>query len=203
METLLETLPRQRIESRLAGDELPSASVREPRATPSAEPDRGTHILIATRMDASERDAVIFALRMAAAQRARVTLLHVVAPVEPSSVHWLDAIDQLHRALAAESHKSATALDQARSDLAAFWERELPYEFRNTVEMHTECRIGDVATQIARAADELAVDLICLCDRPSRWYLPLFPGLTQQILRLSSKPIVFARPQVQHNSARL
>ena len=182
-----------------AGNGSPRTTVFErPRLTSPTESPIA-HILVAVRIDQREREAVKLALRMAAAQRARVTLLHVVAPVELTSMHWLDAIDNLHRAVSRQSRDQLSEVDQGRSHLSDFLDREIPRELREPLDLQVECRVGDVATEIARFADEQSVDLVFLCDRPSGWRPSIWSSLSQRIVQLNSKPIVFARPQAKQN----
>jgi nucleotide-binding universal stress UspA family protein len=182
-----------------AGNGSPRTIVLEkPRLASPAE-NAIAHILVAVPLDKHEREAVLLALRMAAAQRARVTLLHVVAPSEPTSMHWLDAIDNLHRAMAGQTRHSTSAVEQGRSDLAAFLDREIPRELRDSLDLQVECRVGDVATEIARFTESQSVDLVFLCDRPSGWRPSILSSLSQRIVQLNSKPIVFARPQAKRN----
>lgn len=158
-----------------------------------------THILVATRLVEADREAVTLALRMAATHRARVTLLHVLTPFHPISVHWLDAIDNLHRAVSGQSPNEVTAAHEGRSKITEFLQREIPSDLRDSLEIRTECRVGDVATEIARVTDQEAVDLVFLCDRPSRWRPSILSSLTQRIVELNSRPIVFARSQANRN----
>jgi len=150
------------------------------------------HILVPVRMDASERQAVSLALRMAAAHRARVTLLHVLRRVEPPSAHWLDAIDNLHRALDGHSRDPGAAIRERESELRAFLEREIPVDARDAVDIHFECRVGGVATEIVRATRELAADLVVLRRHPARWRRSLPFGATNRVVQLGSIPIMLA-----------
>ncbi len=150
------------------------------------------HLVVAVRLEAREREGVTLALRMAAAHQARVTLLHVLEPFEPSSFHWLDAIDSLHRALTKPPRDSAAAIASKRADIAAFLEREIPAELRDKVDVQCECRIGDIATEVARFAEEQAADLLLLCSCPSSWRPTLWPGLSRRIANLLPKPVILA-----------
>ncbi len=160
------------------------------------------HILVATRLHESEREAVMLALRMAAAQRARVTLLHVLVPFTPPSVHWLDAIDNLHRALNEQPRDSEDAIQKGRSEIVTFLNCEIPREVREPVAIQIECRVGDVASEIAAFAEEQAVDLVFLCDRPPSWRPSFLSSLSQRIAQLNSKPIVFGRQQTNSKRER-
>jgi len=189
--------PRPSIhESPHSGNGSPRTPVLETPRVASLTENASAHFLVSLRLDESECDAVRLALRMAAVQRARVTLLYVVAPTEPTSMHWLDAIDRLHRALAEPPRHNISAVEQGRADLAAFLDRAIPRELRDSLAVQVECRVGDVATEIARFAESQSVDLVFLCDRPSGWRPS---SLTQRIVQLNSKPIVFARSQAKQN----
>lgn len=150
------------------------------------------HILVPVRLDASERDAVSFALRMAAAHGARVTLLHVLTPLGTPSAHWLDAIDNLHRALDGHPRDTAPAIRTSESAILEFLEREIPADAREAVDIHVECRVGDVATEIARATHELAADLVVLRRHPARWRRSHLSELTNRVVQLGSIPIMLA-----------
>ncbi len=180
-----------------SGNGTERASILQPPQPTAAVENAVSHILVAVRLDAQESEAVTLALRMAASHRARVTLLHVIAPYAPVSVHWLDAIDNLHRALSGQSRDDAAAMRQGQSSVVEFLDRKIPLALREPLDLRVECPIGDVAAEIAKFTDEQSVDLVFLCDRPSGWRPSIWPSLSQRIVQLNSKPIVFARPQAK------
>lgn len=151
-----------------------------------------THILVPVRLDASEREGVSLALGMAAAHRARVTLLHVLTPFEAPSAHWLDAIDNLQRALDGHSRDTAPAIRMREAEIREFLEREIPPANRAAVDVAVTCRVGDVATEIVRAAKDLAADLVVLGRHRTRRRPSFSPGLTDRVVQLGSIPIVLA-----------
>jgi nucleotide-binding universal stress UspA family protein len=156
---------------------------------------RIAHILVAIRLDAAERDTVAMALRMASIHRAKVTLLHVLEPLERNSFHWLDAIDNLHRALSGASHDAASAIEKGRTDLKTFLEREIPREARGMLDIQVECRIGDVAAEIAGFAAAHGADLVLVGNSPSMWRPPFWPRLSQRILSLTPRPVLLVNPK--------
>ena len=160
----------------------------------STAPGAGSlaHILVPVRLDACERQAVSFALRMAAAHGTRVTVLHVLKPFESPSAHWLDAIDNLHRALDGHPRDTSAAIRKRQSEMREFLEREIPADARQAVDIQVECRVGDVATEIIRAARELAADLVVLRRRPARWRRSLSFGPTHRVVELGTVPIMLA-----------
>lgn len=163
---------------------------RRPRIVPAA--GAFTHVLVPVRVDASERRVVSLALHVAAAHRARVTLLHVLEPFDPPSAHWLDAIDNLHRALGGQDRDTGSAIRERESEMRAFLEREIPADVRKGVDIDVECRVGDVVTEILRATRERAADLVVLRRNPARWHRPLSFGLANRLARLGSTPIMLA-----------
>lgn len=150
------------------------------------------HILVPVRLDASERESVSLALGMAAAHRARVTLLHVLTAFEAPSAHWLDAIDNLQRALDGHSRDTAPAIRMREAEIREFLEREIPAAKRAAVDVAVACRVGDVATEIVRAAKDLAADLIVLGRRRPRRRPSFSSGLTDRVVQLGSIPIMLA-----------
>ncbi len=157
------------------------------------------HVLVATRLDPRDRDAVTFALNLAAGHRARVTLLHVAEPVESRSFHWLDGIDRLHHALSHQRCAELSVVNNVRANLTSYLQREVPADLRDSLDIDVECRIGAVATEIANFVNSQNVDLVVLCDRLSMWRLPFFPSLSQQIVRQCSQPVVFAQQAPHRN----
>lgn len=157
------------------------------------------HVLVATRLDPRDRDAVTFALTLAAGHRARVTLLHVAEPSESRSTHWLDGIDRLHHALSNQRCAELPAVDSVRANLTSYLQREIPADLRDSLDIDVECRIGDVATEIATFVNSQNVDLVVLCNRPSAWRLSFFPSLSQRIVEQCSKPVVFAQQATHQN----
>lgn len=157
------------------------------------------HVLVATRLDPRDRDAVMFALNLAAGHRARVTLLHVAEPAESRSAHWLDGIDRLHHALSNQRCAELSVVDNVRANLTSYLHREIPADLWDSLDIEVECRIGNVATEIANFANSQNVDLVVLCNRPSAWRLSFFRSLSQEIVEQCSKPVVFAQRNQQRN----
>lgn len=165
------------------------------------------HILVPTNFDPRERPAVMLALQMALACQAKVTLLHVLAPAEPPrSTHWLDAIDNLYDALSRPRGQTQMAalmqaIESTRARISAFLEAEIPLEIRRDLDIRTECRSGETATEVARFADENEVDLMILSsDRSTRRFF-FRRQLSKEILRLARQPVILVHPHVSDQVA--
>jgi len=158
------------------------------------------HILVPTALVPRDRAALLLGLRLAA-QQARVTVLHVAPPLEPpNSVHWLDAIDNLHRAMAEPRAAPAAcsvdeAMQRACARIRADFERMVPASLRYSAQVRAACRVGDTATEIARFAEKEAVDLVILSGVPSAWRLPFWPSVSRRVLQRTTRPVVFVRPE--------
>lgn len=148
------------------------------------------HFLVATRLASSECESIEFAIRMANKLGAEVTFLHVIPPIESESTNWLDAIEHLHRAVCGQPRTMVAAIERGRASIRDFLQNEIPESLRQGVVMHCECRVGDVATEVARFADEKKVALVFVCERPSGWHPLLSMSVSQRIARLNSRPIV-------------
>lgn len=163
--------------------------------SPSASLPQRLHVLLPIRGDRRERDATMLALQMAAGCRAKVTLLHVLAPPEQTStVHWLDAIESLHRGLSGPRRTDAKSLEKTRAEMLAYVEREIPADLRKSLDIQSECRIGDVAEEIARCANDRPVDLVIVCAARSRWRWPWWSRISQRVVSLTRKPVILVHP---------
>lgn len=154
------------------------------------------HILIPVHLTRRDQTALLLGLQMAHAFQGQVTVLHVLAPQEqPSSMHWLDAIDDLHRSLSRERHRSdLTSVQRGQEEVTAFLDRELPAGMRRAADIRVECRIGDPANEIARFADEQA-DLVLMSEQRTVWRLPLWPSMARRVLQRTLKPVLLVHPQ--------
>lgn len=184
--------PKTPIDSRRSANGWGSDSTSARHATARAADTVIRHILVPVRLDESERESVSLALRMAAAHRARVTFLHVVSAFETPSAHWLDAIDNLHRALAGYPRDVAPEIRKHEAKVRAFLEREIRGAAHDDIEVGVECRVGDVASEISRATEELGVDLVVLRRRSTGRRPARRPGLSARVVQLSAIPIMIA-----------
>lgn len=171
------------------------ASVSHAEQANPAEAPAQTHILVPVRVDGSDEDWRM-AIEMAASLRpgARITLLHVLPPLTNApdrSFHWLDAIERLHKP---NGHVKVNDIEKTRQTLAARLETILPTTRRALMTLTTECRIGEPAAEIARFANEQSVDLVVLCERRSRWRWPLWPRLSERVLRMTDRPVMLVDP---------
>ncbi|MBX3439759.1 MAG: universal stress protein, partial [Planctomycetaceae bacterium] len=161
------------------------------------------HILIPTHLAGYERSAVLLGLQLANASHARTTLLRVLPPQEqPSSMHWLDAIDSLYDRLDRRNgdpngEQKLSLVDAVRAEILTYVQREVPAELLSEAAIQVEVRFGDLASEVARYADETQVDLIVLSSGPPGWGLGLRAGprRLRQILQLAKQEVVMVRPE--------
>lgn len=147
-----------------------------------------SHILLPTNLDEREASTLLMAVRLAAAYGAELTVLHVLRPEEsPNAMHWLDALDGLHRKRA--SVALVDAVERGRKAILSFVQR-IPAELCDRVTIHLECRIGDPATEVARFADSQDIDLVMFSSPRSRWQLRLRIDLARRVMRLTTKPVL-------------
>lgn len=160
-------------------------------------------ILAPTTMSEREQPAIRLGFQLAAATGARLTVLHVLpvpepAPEDARSLHWLDAIDSLHRDLFARGDAPMRSrrelLDDARRRLADFVERLVPESWRLQADVRLECQCGDVVDEIARCAVAESADLVILTSALSRWRLPLVPGRLHRVLQSLRSRVIVVRP---------
>ena len=153
------------------------------------------HILVPLSLNENDRPALTLGLQLAAAHRADITLLHVLPPEEtPGSVHWLSAIDNLHQSLSNPTRPKAPTVDEARAAIQAFFVREAADHLRDSVQVRTECRVGDPASEIVRFAEHESVDMVILATELTTWGLPIWPGLVRSVLGNTRKQVVLVRP---------
>ncbi len=163
---------------------------------------RYRHILVPNGLADHELPALRLGAEMAALQRAALTVLYVRHAVDDrSSVHWLDAIDQLHQALdqsgGSQKRGSHDADAQARQQIKEILDQELPAQGCDGLEVRVECRTGDVADQIAQFADETSVDLVIMSTGRSRWWFPVLPASVRRVLRHARHQVILVGPDVR------
>jgi len=153
------------------------------------------HILIPVRLTGEDQTALFMGLQMAHAFHGKLTVLHVLAPQElPNSMHWLDAIDDLHRTLSRERVRlDLTSIQRGREKVLTFLDRELPAGM-SRADIRAECRIGDVAQEIARFAEQSA-DLVLMSEQRSGWRFSLRPSMARRVLQRTHKPVLLVHPQ--------
>jgi|GEM_PF-4882209 len=163
------------------------------------------HILIPTSLEKVDRPAVMLGLQMAAAYQAKATLLHILPAGETSnSVHWLDALDNLNRAMMTPGREVLSGqrlVDATRTRIREYLDQEIPATLRSSLEIHVECRLGEVAEEITKFADAQGVDLTILCCEPTTWGLPILPSTVRRILQLSQKRVIMVRPDTVAQAA--
>lgn len=202
---------------------LPEMHVRWPEVTESARnlpedvPLDGegdySQILAPTTLSPDERPAILLGFQLAAATGARLTLLHVLPDVEPvtngaernGSLHWLEAIDNLHQALRTGRVLSRPArlkrLEQFRGRLAEFAEEQVPACLRLETNVRFECLSGDVVEEIARYAVAESADLVILTSRLSCWKLPVVPSRLHRVLQRLHSRVIVVRPDGKPRTA--
>jgi nucleotide-binding universal stress UspA family protein len=176
------------------------AAPRTVASSDIADSSEYSHILIPTGMQRRDLPAVLLGLQMAAALNAKATVLHVAPMPEPTNpLHWLDAIENLHRAMAhpgkpASADEVKELLEESRTRVRAYLEREIPVHLRTQVDIDVECCLGDVADEILRFASVESVDLVVLSSRLSRWWLPVVPPRVHRMLQRMRKRVIVVRP---------
>ncbi|AMV28887.1 Universal stress protein family protein [Gemmata sp. SH-PL17] len=124
-----------------------------------------SHVLVPTDFRAECRAAYRVAFAAALGSGATVSLLHVLPAESEDEYQGLDAIRLLHRA--AEHVSSGKPLPPANPAAARALQlerlrAEIHPEWIGPIELRLEVRTGDVVAEIARYADESAVDLIVM-----------------------------------------
>ena len=166
---------------------------------------RYVHILVPTSLARTERPALLWGAQTAAAHDARLSVLHVLPPFDESgSIHWLDGLDNLHRALSGSGGppRRGTATPQDRRAAVEAWRHRVrefveglvPAALRQGVDLRAELSVGEVADEIARFADDEGVDLMILSSDLRRGWLPILPARLRQILKLTRTPSAVVRP---------
>jgi nucleotide-binding universal stress UspA family protein len=143
------------------------------------------HIVIPTDLKAGDRAALKLGMQLAAGKRAKVTFLHVVPLAdELNPMHWLDAIENLHRAWSRpEPVNPAGLIERSLARAHAFLQCEVPPETRRGIDVHVECRAGEFARELARYAEESAADLVLLSGGLFWGWLHILPGRVRQVLK--------------------
>jgi hypothetical protein len=175
---------------------LGEGSPTESRLDGSIELCRHLLVPMTATMD---RSAAIAGLRLGGLMQARVTLLQVWSTPPQCSLHWLDAIEQLHDGVGSRSRCSREAeqensLLEAQMKMVEWLKREIPEPLRHQVEICVEARIGDLGREVARYAEQMRVDLLILRRVPSRWGRPVLPRAARRLLRMTDTPAILIHP---------
>jgi hypothetical protein len=160
------------------------------------------HLLVPIMATNMDRSTAMIGLRLGKFMRARVTLLQVWSAPPQRSLHWLDAIEQLHDGLSSRSRCSREAehensMLEAQMRMVEWLKREVPEPLRNQVEICVEARFGDLPREVARFADRMAVDLLILRRVTSRWGRPVLPRAARRLLRMTDTPAILVHPDAQ------
>jgi nucleotide-binding universal stress UspA family protein len=160
------------------------------------------HILVPVTPTDAERSTAIMALHLGGLLQARVTFLQVCPPPPEQSLHWLDAIDQLHeglsgRARCAGEDEEDQPVRAVQMTMVEWIKREIPEPLRNQVEISVEARLGDFAGEVVRYANEKSVDLLILRRVTSRWGRPVLPRPARRILKRTHTPAILVHPDAQ------
>jgi len=167
-----------------------------------------SHILIPTTLTHRERSAILLGLQMASAWGSQVSLLHVASPTREvastvdreTSVHWLEAIDNLHQALARPRVSDASRiLDDCHTELLDFLDREIPIHLRQQPQLRRECRLGDPAEEILSYLTTTGVDLLILPSDLSGW-LSMIPSAAHRLLQQAPCHVILVQPDPQERS---
>lgn len=173
-----------------------------------------SHILVPTEMSPRELPALQLGLQIAAASKAPLTLLHVlpndmVAPTgaeRSSSMHWLEAIDNLHEAMSPErnarTRDRVKLIEETRLKLAAYLKQHVPNRLRDQVEIRFECTLGDTTDEIVRFAEMRSVDLLVMTSGLSHWRLPFAPARVHRVLQRVHSRVLVVRPNAKDKKAK-
>lgn len=159
------------------------------------------HLLV-PMAETMDRPTAIVGLRLGGLMQARVTLLQVWSTPPQRSLHWLDAIEQLHDGLSSRSRCSREAeqensLLEAQMKMVEWLKREIPEPLRHQVEICVEARIGDLGREVARYAEQMSVDLLILRRVTSRWGQPVLPRAARRLLKMTDTPAILIHPDAQ------
>jgi nucleotide-binding universal stress UspA family protein len=159
-----------------------------------------SRILIPTRLLEREREAVRLAMQLSTPGHPQITLLHVLPETaRRQSLHWLDAIDNLHEAVSRPANSPPLSGDQQsierwRQSALKFFGGELAHADAGLVNVRAECRWGDAGAEIARYAKDAAVDLVILTSG-RRWsWLPGVQSYVQSALEETGSHVIVVRP---------
>lgn len=169
---------------------------------------RYSHILVPCRLNDADQAALTLGAEIACRHGARLSILHV-SPVldDGPSVHWLDAIDRLYRALDNRSvttaERSSDLPERPGKQLGQFVYQHIPQQLRSSLDLDCISLRGDTASSIARYANDSDVDLVIMSCRIPRWWQSALPSTVQRVMRLTQKQILSIRPEAfnGHRSA--
>jgi nucleotide-binding universal stress UspA family protein len=155
------------------------------------------HILVPTNFLSADRAAYRLALALAQPSQSRITLLHVI-PEEPDEAYsGLDAIKLMHRAAEGGSSPLGRARKltaERREALSARLRSELHSEWLGSLPVVTEVRSGDALDEIARAIEELQVDLVVLASPRPTWAPRFGRSVAERLARRTEAKIVTVLP---------
>jgi len=152
------------------------------------------HVLVPVCLDPSERGALMEALELVAGYRrgAKVTLLHVIES-KPDPIHdpfdWLSPLRRLQHELARRS-RLESALKAARRSIETLVNGDLPRQLHGLLEIRSECRVGEPATEVVRFANEQSVELVVLCFHRSERGWSHWPLQSDRIATMIQAPVV-------------
>ncbi|MGE0758891.1 MAG: universal stress protein [Pirellulaceae bacterium] len=163
-----------------------------------ARPGRYRHILVPCTEDDAEPAALELAAVLATLHGACLTVLHILPPVEAEpSLHWLDAIDRLHKALhpgsAVDLSTYLESPEQSPARVRQILRRLGLDSKREAVAVRDELRTGDFMDQTQRFVAATGVDLLILsCGLPP-WWLPLLPPLVRRVVHGMPCEVILVR----------
>jgi len=165
---------------------------------------RYNHILVPCGLnDEVDISTLNLAVELAKGHEARLTILNV-SPVldDGPSVHWLDAIDRLYRALDNRPVTTGTtggqysdSTERPGKQLAQFVYQHVPQQLRSSLDLHCISLSGDAANMTARYANDTDVDLVIMACRIPKWWHSALSSTVQRVMRLTRKQILLIRPE--------
>ncbi len=176
-----------------------STAVRPGPASPT-DVSEYRHVLVPSGLEPRDQEALTLGLRMAAAHGAKATVLHIVPPVESAgSMHWLDAIEALHRVMKepqghVDPAQDVYGAERIHARLKQQLQSTTSPELRSRVEVRTAFRVGDVVDQIARYVAENDVDLVIVSSATAGSWRALWSSRVQQLLQQVPARVIVLRP---------
>jgi len=162
---------------------------------------RYNHILVPCGLnDEVNISTLNLAVELAKGHEARLTILNVSPVLDDGlSVHWLDAIDRLYRALdnrpVTTGGQYSDSTERPGKQLAQFVYQHVPQQLRSSLDLHCISLSGDAANMTARYANDTDVDLVIMACRIPKWWHSALSSTVQRVMRLTRKQILLIRPE--------
>lgn len=157
------------------------------------------HVLVPCGLSDADHSALTLGAEIAGRHDARLTIVNVSPVLEDDpSVHWLDAIDRLYRALdtptVTTAELSSDSPVRPGKQLAQFVCQHVPQQLRSSLDLHCISFSGDAANTVARYANDSDVDLVVMTCRVPRWWQSTLPSTVRRVMRHTLKQVLLVRP---------